>query len=360
VRLTHLTLRNFRCFKKFDICFEQSLVVIEGHNGAGKSSIGEALYYACYLRSFRTHRADDIAHHETTYFFIELSGITADGDPYTIQVGCEEGIKKIKVNNALIHTYKELMDYYQVIMVSEHDMRLIQEGPEERRAWINQLCILRDARVVEQLRLQKHIVAQRTQLLIAQQGLTEYYRVWSEQLWENSHSLRQARQAALISLQKEVASLIESYRLTIPSITFTYKARAGADETFEAFWAQYQKTILQSEVLQRRTLFGAHLDDIVINWGGQNARLYASRGQQKLIVLLIKCAMVRVLQNSQEGPRPTLLFILDDFITDLDKGITASLIAIIQNLGCSVLITCPIQDLVTIPTVHQRLVLPIL
>ena len=353
-------MHNFRCFKRLTISFEESIVIIEGPNGVGKSSIGEALYYACYLKSFRTHRADDIAHHETNYFFIELDGVTHEGDLYTIHVGFEEGNKKIKVNHTLITTYKELMDYYQVIMVSEHDMRLIQEGPDERRSWVNQLCILRDPSIIETLRLQKHIIAQRTQLLMTHQGGGEYYEVWSQQLWENSQTIRNARSISLALLEQEVAALIHEYALTIPSITFTYKARGGSEAPFQSFWAHYQKTTLQSEIAQRRTLFGAHLDDIIINWGGQNARLYASRGQQKLILLLIKCAMVRVLKASYSTVQPTLLFILDDFITDLDQAVSAALLTVIQGLGCNVLITCPLFDAVVCSGTHQRITLPIL
>ncbi len=360
MRLTHLTLHNFRCFSRLDLNFDQTLIVLEGPNGTGKSSIGEALYYACYLRSFRTHKAEDIALHETGYFFIELGGITEDGDAYTIHVGVEEGIKKIKVNHTLIHTYKELMDSYQVVMVSEHDMRLIQEGPDERRAWINQLCILKDPSVVDMLRLHKHIVAQRTQLLMTQQGATDHYVLWSGQLWENSVAIRAARQASLVLLEREVAELIAQYHVEMPPITFTYKARGGQGEQFDLFWAEYQKTTLYSEIAQRRTLFGAHLDDIIINWGGQNARLYASRGQQKLILLLIKCAMVRVLKRSERGLQPTLMFILDDFITDLDQEVATAIIRVIQSLGCNVLITCPLKNAVVIPGPHQRITLPIL
>ncbi len=360
MRLTHLTLHNFRCFERFELEFNESMVLIEGPNGVGKSSIAEALYYAGYLRSFRTHRAEDIAFHEANHFFIELKGMTRDGDLFTITVGVEDGNKKIKVNHTAIQTYKELMDYYQVVMVSEHDMRLIQEGPEERRTWINQLCILQSPELVETLRLYKNIMSQRLQLLMQHQGHTEHYMLWSQQLWEISKILRNSRYTSLQLLEQEIARLIVEYSITMPPITFHYKPRGGREETFALFWQQFQTHHLQTEITQRRAGFGAHLDDIVINWGGKNARLYASRGQQKLILLLIKCAMVRLLQKSTGATQPTLLFILDDFITDLDDGIAATVMRVIQGLRCNSMITCPLENVVHIEGKHQRIMLPIL
>ncbi len=359
MHLTRLTLHNFRCFSRLDLTLENPLLLIEGPNGSGKSSIGEALYYACYLKSFRAHKVHEITLHNSHYFFIELQGITADGDMYTITIGVENGIKKIKVNHSSIHSYKELIDYYQVIMVSEHDMRLLQDGPEERRSWINQLCILKDPTIIDALRLQKHILMQRAQLLMTQQGETDHYAAWSKQLWENSHAIRTSRNTNLMLLEKEIAILISEYALPIPPITFTYKPREAHADTFTSFWNIYTKTIFRSETTQKRTLFGAHLDDIIIQWNGHNARLYASRGQQKLILLLIKCAMVRILKAAHAATNPTIVFILDDFITDLDREVINALLPILHNLQCVLVITCPLKNTLPLPHTYQRIPLPI-
>ncbi|MDQ5940404.1 MAG: replication and repair protein RecF [Candidatus Dependentiae bacterium] len=345
--IAHLTLRNFRCFDQLDLTIDQPFLIIEGPNGSGKSSIAEALYYACYLKSFRTHRASDVVRHgDETAFFLRLHGQLADGDSYTIQVGFEDGAKRVKVNDMIITTYKEIMDYYKVVLVSEHDLGIIQEGPEERRSFINQLCVLQDPGMAELLRLNKHMVSQRTQLLLSSQCHDDHFVLWTQQLWENSTEIVRRRHAGLALLQKEVTYLATYLGFELPSITLTYKQKGGSHPTFTEFWAEYQTNTFPQEQYQRRTLFGCHLDDVVINFGAKNARLYASRGQQKLIVLLLRAAMIRVLQE-QGGCSRTVVFVLDDFVTDLDKKVMNAVLNMVQSLGCGVVITCPLVDMVS-------------
>jgi len=346
VRITHLTLRNFRCFESLELAIDKPLLVIEGANGSGKSSVAEALYYGCYLKSFRTHRAGDVVRHgDDTAFFLKIHGVLADGDTYTIQVGFEQGVKKIKVNDAVITTYKELMDYYKVVLVSEYDLGIIQDGPDERRYFINQLCVLQDPSIAEKLRLNKHLVSQRSQLLLSGQCHDDHFVTWTQQLWDNSKEIVQNRLTGLALLQKEIDFLVGNLGLEIPPITLSYKQKGGDFADFNSFWAAYSTTTFEQEQSQRRTLFGCHLDDITINFGNKNARLYASRGQQKLIVLLLKCAMIKVVRQ-HSGQLRTILFILDDFVTDLDIKVMHAALSMVQSLECGIIITCPLVDIV--------------
>jgi len=353
VRITHLTLYNFRCFNELNLSFEEPLIIVEGANGSGKSSIAEALYYACYLKSFRTHRIGDMAlQGGNDSFFLRLHGQLPEGDSYTIQVGFERGEKLVKVNDVPVTTYKEVMDYYKVVLISEYDLRIIQEGPEERRAFINQLCVLQDPLMAELLRANKQILNQRLPFLLRGETRSDHFMHWSRQLWENSTQLVAVRKSSLTLLEEEVQGLANSLGITLPLIKLTYKQKGGNYESFEEFWRAYQNTLLPQEEQQRRTLFGSHLDDITISFGGRDARLYASRGQQKLLVLLLKAAIVRVLQRLGGDVR-TILFILDDFVTDLDVTVMAATLDMLQRLGCSVLVTCPLKGFVRLSAAAQ-------
>src|SRR6476619_7171435 len=54
MRVTQLTLRDFRSYAGADVRLAPGLTVVSGRNGAGKTNLLEALYFACTGRSCRT------------------------------------------------------------------------------------------------------------------------------------------------------------------------------------------------------------------------------------------------------------------------------------------------------------------
>jgi DNA replication and repair protein RecF len=87
----------------------------------------------------------------------------------------------------------------------------------------------------------------------------------------------------------------------------------------------------------KHSLFGAHLDDFIIQFESKSARRLASRGQQKLIITLLKMAQVRHITR-HKGP---LLFLIDDFITDFDSATLQRLFPLLRDLECQLIITTP-------------------
>ena len=109
----------------------------------------------------------------------------------------------------------------------------------------------------------------------------------------------------------------------------------------------------------RRSLFGAHLDDFSIDFYAKEgeegakegnrsqknfkARRFASRGQQKLVIFLLKIALAQQLEKEQM--QVTLL--LDDFLTDFDHKRLSECLMLLSSLSCQVFITCPLRSLIT-------------
>src|ERR671916_2951838 len=54
MRVTQLTLRDFRTYAAAEVRLAAGITVVSGRNGAGKTNLLEALYFACPGRSCRT------------------------------------------------------------------------------------------------------------------------------------------------------------------------------------------------------------------------------------------------------------------------------------------------------------------
>ena len=349
--IKELTLRQFRCFQERTIQFDGRIVVVEGLNGSGKSSLLEALHYGCYLRSFRTHLNRDLIHLGKDYFFInvafqpELSAVTDQ-----IQVGFSgpEG-KVVKYNQKLVQSYKELNDHFRIVTLVADDIALIQGSPELRRDFLNYAILLHDPNVMATFKRYKQILDQRNSMLSQQRhgnlAQSEEFAIWTKNLWQESVYIRSLRISYLQSLENAVNNLLTTYFAgpdTVDlSVRFTYSSKNIKDEDqgFDSFWLDYKKNQLVTEQEWGRSLFGVHLDDFTIIFQSKKARVFASRGQQKLLVLLIKIAQLA--QLSLTGEPGVLL--LDDFMTDFDHARVEKCIAALKDLKFQMFLSCPIS-----------------
>jgi DNA replication and repair protein RecF len=71
----------------------------------------------------------------------------------------------------------------------------------------------------------------------------------------------------------------------------------------------------KQEQARGATLVGPHRDDLVVRLGAADARIYASRGEQRLLALALRLSEAAAVRRRLGGP-PVLL--LDDVLSELD------------------------------------------
>lgn len=338
MNLEKIELRNFRCFQKEVFSFDAPVTFIIGNNGTGKTSLVEAIHYLCYLKSFRSRLPQEITQFDENNFFVK-GVVTHEVDgTHELQVGFDQRKKIAKVDQRAIHSYKELFPYYQVITITIDDIALIQGTPSIRRNFVDQLILLQDHNYIEVLRKFKQILQQRNALL---QGAfhKESFMIWTKQLWEISKIIQKRRCDALKNLEKDVSQLLVDFFDKSYSFEVEYKYKhIESEEAFDAF-IQRKDSMISYEMMSRRSDFGAHLDDFVIHFCKKKVKSFGSRGQQKLLVLLIKIAQIVGLQDVNVHP----IFLIDDFITDFDSDKLQKIINLLVSLKCQLIVTAPMR-----------------
>lgn len=343
LQLTTLYLKDFRCFDQITIDFDSRVVLICGKNGTGKTSLLEALYYGCYLRSFRTHLSRDLVALGKESFFVKFlikNGSQDNLIDHTIQIGFANNKRLVKVDNKTTVSYKDLLSYYRVVSLTEDDLKLVQDGPEQRRAFIDQALLLQDASFLVKMREYRVILENRNALLQKHTIDNEEYLVWTKKLWEYTALIQKLRKKLLQQLEAEINIMLSQYIDENLSLSFVYQAKKGSDISFDVFWTKNKEDLIRSEMQFKRSLFGAHVDDFMITLEGKKSRVYASRGQQKMIVLLVKIAQIRQLME-KNGP---IIFLLDDFMTDFDVERGKALLSVLFGLSCQLIFTSPRRD----------------
>jgi DNA replication and repair protein RecF len=337
VRIREIELKNFRCFSGAKIQFDNPIVLIEGNNGSGKTSLIEAFHYSCYLRSFRTHVPRDVLQFGSDTFFIAISFESDGGLQHELQVGFSGKKRLIKLDGKVISSFKELFEYYRVITTTEDDLDLIKGGPDERRSFIDQAIVLYNPEFVTALRSLRKVIDQRNMFLQSPRVDNDLYAVWTQQLLEKSQLVQQIRSEALAHLSIEAQGLLNNYFHGEIAISFEYISKLGDSEAHGGDRELIDVNLYSRERRFGRSLFGAHLDDVAIKIHGKRARAFASRGQQKLLVVLLKVAQLKGLAK-QKG---SAIFLLDDFMTDFDDANNDILLEVLATLQTQLIFTCP-------------------
>ena len=345
LQLASIYLKDFRCFEQTTIDLDSPVVLICGANGTGKTSLLEALHYGCYLRSFRTSTSRDLVALGKEAFFVKFlvhGGELENNIDHTIQIGFTNNKRVVKVDNKTMVSYKDLLSYYRIVSLTEDDLKLIQDGPEERRSFMDQALLLNDASFLTIMREYRVILENRNALLHKDGIDQEVFLIWTKKLWESTIAIQAIRKQFLASLQIEVNKMLHQHVDPDIIISFTYHAKKQSDLSFEQFLDKNGsiKELMRSEAYFKRSLFGAHVDDFIVELGGKKSRPYASRGQQKMIVLLIKIAQIKQLML-KTGP---LIFLLDDFMTDFDVERGKALLSALFELNCQLIFTSPRRD----------------
>jgi len=344
LRIKKLKIKNFRCFSSLDLNFDDPVVIIQGDNGTGKTSILEALHYLCYMRSFRTHTPRNLIKFGKDGFFVKVSFSEGESQVpainYDLQVGFDKNRKIVKLNKKNITAFKELIDFYRIVTLTEDDLGIIKSGPDVRRAFVDNAIFVFDNSFATSMREFKKVLENRNSLLQADRMDSDSYDLWTKQLWEKSRRIQQKRNEVLQELQERVnACLADIFKEDI-AVELSYRARnIDLQGNYGTFALKLPDLRLQ-EVRFRRSLFGAHLDDFIVKFQSKKSKNFASRGQQKLIILLLKAAQIMCL-TEKKGPA---IFLLDDFMTDFDEERAKKLANFLLSLNSQIIFTSPCRS----------------
>lgn len=338
--LHRLYIKKFRCFSEKTFHFDKQFTVITGNNGAGKTSLAEAIHYLCYIKSFRSSSVNDLVHHESDSFFIKGEFDSKQDLSHMLQVGYAGKKKSIKLNNKPVGTYKEIFDVFQVITLLEDDINLIRGYPTERRSFIDQAALFIEPQYLDLYRNFKKILQSRNSLLQSFTIDSLEYEVWTEKLWKSSIEIQKHRKKVLSEIESVINDLLATYFDNVYTVKITYESKyLEENEGFNSFYKRINNLIHQERAM-KRSLFGSHLDDFSVALKGKKARFFASRGQQKLVSLLCKLSIVTIGQKKDFSP----IIIIDDFIADFDKSRLDQLIDFFSSCKNQIIITTPFYD----------------
>jgi len=323
-----LEVRDFRNLKDIHIKPLPGLNYIIGPNGSGKSSLLEAIHCLGRGKSFRTHKTNRLICEGCPSFTV-LGHIQQHGRQFTLGMQRERGKSTIKLAGQLIARSSELTQALPVAILEPGLHRLIEEGPEYRRKFLDWGVFHVEHSFHQIWSNYRRVLAQRNAALRSG-GPRASVVNWDQELVQVAAHLDQARQRYLKSLMEFVPIYSQKFP-DLAAVHITYQQGWREGESY----ADYLAAQYLSDKERGFTQFGPHRADLRIRIQGVDAREYLSRGQQKILVALLvlaQCEQMRMQDTS-------VVVLVDDLPSELDAEKRSVLVQSLMETGAQTFLT---------------------
>lgn len=317
-----IRLINFRNYDNAFTSFSSGINILVGKNAQGKTNLLEAIYMCSTGRSFRTNRDKEIISFQKEEAYIGTKLEIGERDKITEIKFERSKPKRIKINKNEIKSHKELDTGLKVVLFSPEDLKLIKEGPSNRRSYLDISISQIKPLYHYNIRRYYKILKQRNNLIKAYRfkgDMSGLLDVFDIQLAKSGALIMLERDNYLKRLLKESREIHKTITAGNEIIDIEYISSAPKGNSLSEVENNLAKSLINNrkkDIETRITEIGPHRDDFKISINGNDSKIYASQGQQRSLVLSLKLSEVEILKKDT-GYYPVLL--LDDVYSELDE-----------------------------------------
>ena len=332
MRLRRLQLKNHRNYAQLDLSPGAGVNIFVGPNGQGKTNLLEAVAMLALSSSPRARRE------------LELVGPAGSGSRIQAEIDDGPARREISISldvegqrarrtievDGVRRRAIDLPGHFRVVLFWPDDLGLVKAGPELRRRFLNQMLVQVEPGYARALAGLRRVLEQRNSLLkriASGEGGDDMLHAWNQELVQVGGEIVAARARAVRELEPEAA---RCHAEIAPGERLEIHYEGPPENLAEAV-----NNSLAEDLKRGSTSVGPHRDDVPVLLDGQEARSYASQGQQRTAVVSLKLAEAALIEN-RTGERPLLL--LDDVLSELDGERRAALLKEVAG-GGQVIIT---------------------
>lgn len=331
--LEHLSIRGFRNLASVDLDPNPGINWLFGDNGAGKTSVLEAIYLLARGRSFRSAQIGAVIGHSAERLMV-VGHLMSSFDQEGVVMGVErdESGWRGRVAGADCTRISEFAARLPVVLLEPDSHRLISDGPHVRRQYLDWLLFHVEPIYLPIWQRYQKMLRQRNAAL--KTGATsQLLDALDAPLVAAGEVINEMRGDRTIELLAATEALNQALGLRLPgAIQMVYRKGHSAEMSLaEALAASRQKD--QESGFTRA---GPHRADLVLRFDGYPAAQESSRGQQKLLATLLLLAKWQLLADRPDNP-PVLL--LDDPVSELDQAHLGQVMAWLETQQKQVWVT---------------------
>lgn len=328
--LISLAIRDFRNIAEAELAFSPQLNLITGRNGAGKTSVLEALFFLGRAQSFRTtHPANLIREGALT---LQVTGKYQDKLGAVIPVGLERDKANVRVRmgGRPVRQLAELVAQFPFQLLNPDSHQLLEGGPRYRRRYLDWGVFHVEPAFFPTWQRYNRSLRQRNAALRASASPKEI-RLWDNDLVDAAELL-DAQRRNYLELLTPVLDRYLSELVDVEGLDWDYRPGWSRKQSYAEALAE----ALEGDRRQGFTRIGPHRADLLPILDKHPAQERISRGQQKQIVSALMLAQAEIYQRVQGR---ACQFLIDDLASELDVDHRVRVLAQLHALQAQIFLT---------------------
>jgi DNA replication and repair protein RecF len=347
MRVSALSLTDFRSWTQLDIELAPGPTALVGSNGQGKTNVVEALLYVATLGSHRVSTDAPLVRQGAERAVVRTR-VERAGRETLIELELNPGrANRARINRGAVPRARDVLGLLRTVLFAPEDLALVRGDPSERRRFLDDLLVARAPRFAGVRSDYERVLKQRNALLktafLAKRsggGDMRTLDVWDAHLAKTGAELLAAR----IALVEDLTPLADvAYREVSKGqgdLALAYKsslgegmpAESGPDrEVLVAALLSELARVRPQEVERGVSLVGPHRDELVLTLGALPVRGYASHGESWSVALALRLASYELLKSDGAGGDGEPVLVLDDVFAELDTGRRERLATLVQG-----------------------------
>ena len=327
--ISQILASDFRNLEALDWWPGRGSHLLLGGNGAGKTSLLEAMYVVATTRSFRAAQIGDCVRHGSESFRVHAE---VDTDRRSsLEVSWTAGTRERSLNGKLSPLADHLASL-PVVAWTSAEAEVLIGAPKARRRFLDRGIVGGRPAALEVLGRYRESLRQKRQLLLQDgAGIAGIagIEIWNELLASLAAEVIQLRHEYTERLRAKLLTVLEESGLPFPPIDLRYRPSpiSGLDGTEPI--AEALAAVAERERRRQMPLLGPHRDELEILWGGHDIRRVASAGERKSLSLLLLAAHGRTLEGMDRRP----VYLLDDADAELAPSTHSSVWKVFEGDG---------------------------
>jgi DNA replication and repair protein RecF len=328
MRVKSININNLRNIVSTQIDPDPCLNCFTGDNGAGKTTILEALVVLSKGRSFRTGQISSLIGPDCKNFQVitKLEGISGKAH----QLGMERGSDywNARHNGEDVTQLSEFTRLLPHVLLEPSSHTLVSGPPEGRRKYLDWGVFHVEHAFLLLWRRYTRVLKQRNAALRQSNAMVvESLDPQFVNLGEQLHMARRAYVERLNGLLQEKLSI---FNKTLEGITLSYRKGWAGESLAEA--AEHSNA---RDFDRGSTGPGPHKADLYLALNGAPAKERLSRGEQKSMTAAMIMGQAQLICESGEKP----ILLLDDLSSEFDKSHLGKVLGAGMELGVQIWLT---------------------